>query len=90
MDPSIRDPDWVVQRYHTLQIDGKMVLLRKAIAIDSVNVVSAFWPPCWATQALIKVGFQGKIPRVCVRMNHTGCCDTNVRVDIVAVTEISD
>jgi hypothetical protein len=90
MDPSIEDLDRVVQHYHALQIDRKIGLLRKVIAIDSVNVASAFWPPGWATQALINIGFQGKIPRVCVRINHTGCCDTNVRIDIVAVTEISD
>jgi hypothetical protein len=42
----------------------------------------------WATQALINVGFGGKVPSVSVRINHTGCCDTNVRIDIVAVAEV--
>jgi len=41
MDPSIKDLDWAVQRYHALQIDGKIGLLRKIVAIDSVNIVSA-------------------------------------------------
>lgn len=88
MDPSIKDPNWVVQRYHALQIDGNIGLLRKIVAIDRVNIVSAVWPPGWATQALINVGFGGKIPSVGVRISHTGCCDTNVWVDIVAVAEI--
>jgi hypothetical protein len=88
MDPSIKDPDWVVQRFHALRINEKFRLLRKIVAIDSVNIVSAVWSPSWATQALINVGFASKIPSVSVRINHTGCCDTNVRIDIVAVAEI--
>jgi hypothetical protein len=88
MDPSIKDPDWNVQRYHALQIDGKIGLLQKIVAIDSVNIVSAVWPPGWANQALINVGFRGKIPSVSVRINHTACYDTSVWIDIVAVAEI--
>ena len=54
-------------------------MLRKIIAIDSVNIVSAVWSSGWATQALINVDFRGKMPSVGVRINHTGYCDTNVQ-----------
>ena len=88
VNPSVEDSDRIVQRNHAFQVDRKVGLLGKVIAVDSMNVVSAVWSSRGPGQALISISLRGEIPCVGIRIDHTSCCNTNMRINVIAVAEI--